>query len=628
MTGVLWGEEALPVLELSQDLVDEYAWQMLVEKVASAISAYDEPVRLSTIVETVRSYGIAVGPGLVKTVLDNPELPEHYACKPDGRRYDLAWRATGGSLDRAIRAYLTMHGRAPHVDEVVRQVALALQQGERQTRDTVVRMLETRDAYFMCDRRVGLRSWLLDTSAETDEEVVLDNFFDAEEDATCVIDVADQIRGATATETALKAMGVLGPPITLKMAQLAWWKASEGNFDAYRSFLELVDSEELYVASDHAVFPREAEAAFREAIAAAAAEADDDVGEELDAEAVLEDVSIGEEEVRLAVEAVMRKPSSVSVEALAEEVLEISPDEPGFRLVAAKFDERLRDQGEIAMCGQGRWIAPRNRPEGMYNEVPEPLLVTIVRVLTPQGEDVDADLEDTGLDGDLARQVRDPYREDVCDEDEVRLDPRNVARPDEVTWVVPLHHYHAGTLKIRRIDGSFYGGLAGLAECIFHYEQGESFPVWANFALGIAFGMKPFYQRYCPPSGSVLRLRPADASGEFVLQFDGETDPECFLELDRLEQLHALRDEAASKEMSVHDIVCQVMEGHPAGATFQRIATEVNAVRRTRRRTIASVLSLYHCFHLRGKTKDLWLYDARKAEQGRRKAKRKFIRRS
>jgi hypothetical protein len=54
---------------------------------------------------------------------------------------------------------------------------------------------------------------------------------------------------------------------------------------------------------------------------------------------------------------------------------------------------------------------------------------------------------------------------------------------------------------------------------------------------------------------------------------------------------------------------------------------EVNVVRRTTRRIVASNLASYHCFFQRPAGSDHWVFDERKVSQGRKKTKRKYLRR-
>lgn len=620
----------MPVLELPQELVEEYALILLVDEIARALGGFDEPTRITAIAEQVRAAGLPVGPGLVKRAIDlrlGPvqDVPAgQVRFVQEGRRYDLQWRAEAGSLDRAMRACLESRGKVVPVDDLVHQTALALQHGPKETRETVLRILETRDAYFVHERRVGLRSWLLDTSGATEEDVVLDNFWEEPADGEDVLASMEDIAGDDIVSVAVRAMEVLGAGITVRMALLAWWRLDPEGFDAVEAFATLHDSDRLWIAPNHALFPAEALEDLRAALGAAATTIADDVGDDGD-EPVLREIEIGPEDIAAAVQTVMGSPASLPVEALVERVLELEPDEPGFEQAAKRLDEALREQGEIAMCGRGRWIAPGCRPEGVVETTPESLTTQVVRVFTPQGGLVDAELEDAGLEADLAQRVRDPQREDVSDEDEPILDRRKLMRPDRLVWTLPRHHWLTGTMKIRLIDADFFGASSGISQCIFHYSGGQAYPVWANHGLGLVFGLESFYRQYCPESGAVLRISPARYSGEFRLMFDGESDPDYYLDSQDLARLLALREEAGTKEMSVYDIVCHVLEHDHAGLTFERLQAQVNIVRRTRRRIVASVLSLYHCFHQRGKDVGVWQYDPRKAEQGRRKAKRKFI---
>ena len=54
---------------------------------------------------------------------------------------------------------------------------------------------------------------------------------------------------------------------------------------------------------------------------------------------------------------------------------------------------------------------------------------------------------------------------------------------------------------------------------------------------------------------------------------------------------------------------------------------EVNVIRRTTRRVVASNLASYHAFYQRPPGSDVWIFDERKVTQGRKKTKRKYLRR-
>jgi hypothetical protein len=619
------------VLELSQELIDEYAWSLLVDEVQSAIAGYDEAARLPEIVEQLRKSGLSVSVSMVSNILEGGATPSDDTpvlfVQEGRRRWDLAWRALGGSLDGCLRACLSCAMRPMPLDALAHQVSLALQQGPKETREVVERLVNRSDVYYVRDGKVGLAAWLLRADSDDVDDVTWDNFFDTPEHAEAILDNLEEIRADNVEDVALRAFEYFGAGVTAKLVLLARWRLTAGQFDPKADFAALAGSSRVYMASNHWLFPAEARALFAEAIAAASEGAEDEaLDDDTDVEAILEEVSVGPDEIAQAIQYVKNAPSSVPIEELTEAILEVQPDEAGFSLVAERFDSALHQQGEIAMCGRGRWIGPLNRPEGRFNEVPDPLMVTVVRVLSHQGEPVDIELEDSGLEGNLVALVRDPRREDVCGEDEVNIDPRTAPRPSFVSWAVPYHHTEAGTLKVRRIDGDFYGGVAGLVECLFHYEGGGEYPVWANFNLGLVFGLGEFYKEHCPPSGAVLIVEPTAISGEYRLRYDGEIDDEMRLSPSRIGELMALRQEAREKQMSLFAIISQILESHPNGLTFERLVAEANIARRSRRRLIASVLSLYHCFTPRPRDKDVWVYDPRKLDQGRRKAKKKAMR--
>ena len=59
-------------------------------------------------------------------------------------------------------------------------------------------------------------------------------------------------------------------------------------------------------------------------------------------------------------------------------------------------------------------------------------------------------------------------------------------------------------------------------------------------------------------------------------------------------------------------------------ATLRTILAEVNVVRRSSRRLVASLLSSYQCFYQRSGS-PVWHYDAKKLDQGFDKTKKKFV---
>jgi hypothetical protein len=76
--------------------------------------------------------------------------------------------------------------------------------------------------------------------------------------------------------------------------------------------------------------------------------------------------------------------------------------------------------------------------------------------------------------------------------------------------------------------------------------------------------------------------------------------------------------------MSTLDLLVEVMGHWPKGADFLTVLAELNVVRRTSRRLVASLLSSYQCFYQRSGS-PVWHFDAKKIDLGFDKTKKKFI---
>jgi len=96
---------------------------------------------------------------------------------------------------------------------------------------------------------------------------------------------------------------------------------------------------------------------------------------------------------------------------------------------------------------------------------------------------------------------------------------------------------------------------------------------------------------------------------------------------ERLKALNKLRRAAAKEQLSVLEIMQRVLAGCEKGLPFMTVWAEVNVIRRTTRRVVASNLASYHCFYQKPANSDMWVFDERKVTQGRKKTKRKFVRR-
>ncbi|HQK94516.1 MAG TPA: hypothetical protein PLD23_13470 [Armatimonadota bacterium] len=609
--------------EVSQEILEECAYMYVEDLVHECIHSSDEPVRTNVIVLWLRERGLSVSSSFIRAFFLGSER-----FVSDGRRWEVACRkeAEGAAIDGAARALLRGVGRPLPLRALAHQVALAKTMGPKETMVQVERLVRSRDSYFVTEEgMVGLSEWLLRVGSGSHEDVVLDNFFEDSSEVDAISEAFDQIRRDDDSATMLAAMEVVGCPLTIRALQYLCWRRDPAAFDAQAHYVALLRSDDFLVFSDQSAAPSSLRPPIIELIQAAAQEAAEEDGAAHEGLTGGSEFRLSDEDMGEVIALLEQKRRSMSPDALVMEALEVFPEEERFAAAVARLEDALEGDDRLIKIG-GRYTLPECVPQGL-NHIPPMLVLDRLNVVGASGEDVDVELDDPGLDGDLAERVHDPEREDVGEEDEVLLDPAAVATPEAVTWVVPYHHFLAGTLKIRKMDGDFYGGQTGVVDCVFRYAQsGEVFVTWANLDNGLLFGLGDFYRRYLRPSGSVLRIRPLPAAGEFELYHDGETDPLTWLDDESMKRLLDLRTECEARRMSVLDVMSSLMPFHEEGAPFLRIHTEVNACRRTSKRVVASMLSYYQCFHQRSAQRDRWVFDDRKVEQGRSRSKRKYVR--
>ncbi len=256
--------------------------------------------------------------------------------------------------------------------------------------------------------------------------------------------------------------------------------------------------------------------------------------------------------------------------------------------------------------------------------VPETLLPIALQIVDPKTDaPFDYALDDAGLDGGAAAFVHDPMWEDIGEEIEVSALPESDKTPTETKIVMLNHHIRSGTVKIRGVDRAFFGMTEPFVQFKFHDpEDDENLEVWVARAIGIVYEMGQWFDENLPPSGGTIKFERTDKGIEISVD---RPNAETFMTPRRLHELEDLRKPAA--RMSLFELLSRLVEDHPAGMTLPSLWAEVNVVRRTSKRLMASVLSSYGVFsHKEGRNKEtLWLYD--KNGGGFREEKQPFVRR-
>ncbi|HEX8834145.1 MAG TPA: hypothetical protein VF719_08085, partial [Abditibacteriaceae bacterium] len=141
---------------------------------------------------------------------------------------------------------------------------------------------------------------------------------------------------------------------------------------------------------------------------------------------------------------------------------------------------------------------------------------------------------------------------------------------------------------------------------------------------GLIYGLGDWLATRIPQSGGALEF--TRLGNEVQLRI-AKTDRRFYIDDPRVAVLEDLQERSAY--LSLFDLLQTIMAEHPTGAELETIWAEVNVVRRTSKRLVASVLSAYHCFYpkQRGPQQILWRFDAARLDQGFKRNKRKYVRR-
>jgi hypothetical protein len=156
-------------------------------------------------------------------------------------------------------------------------------------------------------------------------------------------------------------------------------------------------------------------------------------------------------------------------------------------------------------------------------------------------------------------------------------------------------------------------------------ETGRTFEAWLNNETGLLCGLTSWYSEQLPPAGGIF-FAEVTPSGAIRLTIQTEPDPYLFIPPTRIEELLLLREQwEHDSNMSVLDLMRQIMSEYLEGVSFRKLYSELNVVRRVTKRLVASNLSSYPMFQPHSVEEGLWVYEAGKANRPRVSAKRAYI---
>jgi hypothetical protein len=310
--------------------------------------------------------------------------------------------------------------------------------------------------------------------------------------------------------------------------------------------------------------------------------------------------------------------ASATATRLLEDNYEITPANKTFPDDLANMMAALRANPKVQWIGGDRFRKTGDVPE-FVTEVPEPFQFVPSGVKDEDGEEVDIELADDGLSTSLRKLLVHPLALDVLDEE---IQPAPKQQPDTIRLVLKSIHRELGTFPLAQIPTGWLTPEPATQELIFHDTAGRELQVWMNTDSRLMFNLLDWWFDQPIESGAVFTLTKTTKPNVFEFAWMDQPDPVVFITAQRMEELRQMGVDSEGK--STLDILTAVMAHWPKGADYLTILAEVNVVRRSSRRLVASLLSSYQCFYQRSGS-PVWHYDAKKLDLGFDKSKRKFV---
>ncbi|MGC8832930.1 MAG: hypothetical protein ACP5R4_02665 [Armatimonadota bacterium] len=607
---------SLSVLDMAKQFVANTAFGFLVPKLV--------PVRMGEILEHVNKT-VPVTPKVLKLVMQSDAR-----FAPDDRR----WRVATPELDsrRPVEASIvrvlqwaqipvkvsavggilaSTYGRTPEaMTEIVRRLVSKREEFFIQEVLTNNQKPIERQNFSLSDESVGLSEWLLDITSDREDDVQFDNFEDKSE-LEALEGFAKEMNWEeiSCTEASLRLLDLAGRPVSSKALGWFCWLAYRDKYNPSKHFNELAMEGKAGLLSNGLWCGPSIVARFNEVLAELH-ETGPDV--ELYPEDLPKPVTVEPEDLVSVVELVISGEEPCRVPELVESQFNLTPKDPGYDQVRSAVEKGLRSDSRVMWVGWDRWQRAVSVPDEV-TRLPQELIPVYLDIEGVGGQKLDQELEDEGLEADLAQQINDPL---------VRLGgTAEVQENGRVRCVVTYWLRQLGLLAVPGESEVFPRQPEYLLVDLVD-DEGTVFRCWYNNQIELLFGLKQWYDRVkLPGSGGVFYLVP-ESPGRYRLAYEGEEDERVFIEPQRLKDLLELRETARMTETSTWEIVQEVMRGHSKGVPFSLLCTEVQVVRQSSARLVASILSSYHGFYERG---GLWHFNERDAGKGFKKQKRKYI---
>lgn len=587
-----------------------YADRLILEQLSEMESA----VKLGELADRLGNSGL--GLAAVRSLLaSNPERFAYFE-----RRWIPAARLEGQGrpFAEAVALILDSYGGPMLIEALLREVARVRRKSPEEIRAQLQRLLEIDDSFAeSSDGHIALSKWAFLATDETVERAFALYSVDPEE----VHRIESKLkkfdwRAPGAVQEALKQAA----PVSAKALAATAWKALNPQdpratllFDGRKMFAEMLSVPGYVYGADGVIYP---EAETKKWLSTAVKLADK-LAPTIDVEDAAP-IDIKVDDVVKMVQRIVTSDASTTATKLLEDFYEITPANKTFPDDMANLLAALKQQPEIWWVGADRFRKANSAPDFVYT-VPEPFYFAHSEFKNEDGELVDVELTDDGLSSSLRKLLAHPLAMDVLDED---IAPAPKTMPERLRLVLKSIHRELGTFPMAQIPTNWLDPEPEVQELIFIDPSGRELQVWANQHARLLYNLIDWWYEQPVESGSVFTLTKTARPNVFEFEWDEQTDPVVYISTQRMEELRDLQTRAS--EMSTLDLLVEVMAHWPKGADFLTVLAEVNVVRRTTRRLVASLLSSYQCFYQRSGS-PVWHFDSKKIDLGFDKTKRKFI---
>ena len=593
-----------------EEFARSYVDRLILEKLSEMESA----VKLGELADKLSPDGI--GLATVRSLLaSNPERFAYHERKwiPASRLQGL-----GRPFAEVMAIVLHRYGAPMPVEMLVTEVARIRKEEEELVEEVIRRIAKTDPRFVLtANDEAALMVWGFEATDEVHARGLALNKVSQEdlEAARLTLEGIDW-RSDLGIEKAIKQAA----PIRMKLlGAVAYTAVNSADpksvliFDARDFFAKALSVPGYVFASDGVLYP---EADTRKWISAAIKLADKLAPSvELDDAAPIE---IKPEDIDKLVAKILGNEASTTAIRLLEENYEITPSNKTFPDDLANILVALKSSGAVQWVGGDRFRKANDYPE-YITEVPEPFFFVGNEIADEEGELIDVELTDDGLSSSLRKLLGHPLATDVLDED---IQPAPKTMPESVRLVLKSIHRELGTFPMCQLPTEWLDAQPNIQELIISDPAGRELQIWANHNVRLLYGFVDWWYEQPVESGAVFTLTKTLRPNVLEFAWLDQPDPVVFISAQRMEELRQLGVQGEGR--STLDLLIDVMAHWPKGADYLTLLAEVNVVRRSSRRLIASLLSSYQCFYQRSGS-PVWHFDNKKVELGFDKTKRKFI---